>query len=243
MGSADTIPSHYVFSDVDETLINCKSMFDFLSFYLTRRHGPEGTRRAAALREEMAALAAAGVRREAASRTYYRAWAGESASDITREAIRWHRARSADVGFYIPETRAELARHRARGAAVVLVSGAFPAVLGPIARDVGAARVLCTVPEEREGVLTGEIVGAPMLGEGKREAVRALLRDTPHVDAVNCFAYGDHVSDLPMLAEVGHPIVVGPGEDLLDALPAAGHLPPSRGGGAREKTARGAGAS
>jgi HAD superfamily hydrolase (TIGR01490 family) len=220
----DTSPRHYVFSDVDETLISRKSMFDFLSFYLTRRYGPQGARRATTVREDLAARAAAGVPREAASRTYYRAWAGQSASDVTREAIQWHRERSADNTFYIPQTRAALARHRAEGAAVVLVSGAFPAVLGPIAHDVGAAQVLCTVPEERDGVLTGEITGPPMLGKNKRRAVRALLRDNPHIDPAECFAYGDHISDLPMLTEVGHPVIVGPGKELTAALPTAQRL-------------------
>ncbi|MFJ9566109.1 HAD family hydrolase [Streptomyces fuscichromogenes] len=222
----DTSSRRYVFSDVDETLISCKSMFDFLSFYFTRRYGIEGARRAAALREDLAARAAAGVDRETASRTYYRAWAGEPVRDVTREGTRWHRERSADRGFYVPETRAELAEHRARGAALVLVSGAFAAVLGPIAHDVGAARVLCTVPEERGGVLTGEIVGRPMLGNGKLTAVRALLRDDPRADPADCYAYGDHISDLPMLAEVGHPVVVGAGRELLAALPSARRLKP-----------------
>ncbi|MFJ9250675.1 HAD-IB family hydrolase [Streptomyces sp. NPDC101776] len=224
VGSVDTSPRHYVFSDVDETLISRKSMFDFLSFYFTRRYGPEGARRATAVQEDLAARAAAGVRREAASRTYYRSWAGESASGVTLEGIQWHRERSADSDFYVPETCAALARHRAEGAAVVLVSGAFPAVLGPIAHDVGAAQVLCTVPEERDGVLTGEIVGRPMLGTGKRKAVRALLRDNPRVDPADCFAYGDHISDLPMLAEVGHPVIVGTSKELMAALPTAQRL-------------------
>jgi HAD superfamily hydrolase (TIGR01490 family) len=226
VGPVETPPRRYVFSDLDETLIRCKSMFDFLSFYLTRRHGPEGARRAAAVRDDLAALAAAGVPREAASRTYYRAWAGEPASGVAREGTRWHQERSADGGFYVPGTRAALARHRAEGAAVVLVSGAFPAVLGPVAREVGAAGVLCTAPEERDGVLTGELVGAPMLGEAKRDAVRALLRADPHIDPADCFAYGDHISDLPMLTEVGHPVVVGTDQKLLAALPTARHLTP-----------------
>jgi HAD superfamily hydrolase (TIGR01490 family) len=222
----DNSPRHYVFSDVDETLISRKSMFDFLTYYLTRRHGPDGAGRATALREDLAAQAAAGIRREAASRTYYRAWAGQPAEDVTRAGIQWHSDRSADSRFYIPHTCAALAHHRAQGASVVLVSGAFPAVLTPIAHHLGATRILCTVPEERDGVLTGEIIGPPMIGNAKREAVRSLLRRHPHIDPAHCYAYGDHISDLPMLSQVGHPVIVGADTLLIAALPTARRLHP-----------------
>jgi phosphoserine phosphatase len=78
------------------------------------------------------------------------------------------------------------------------------------------------VPLVRDGRYTGEVV-RPMIGEGKREAVLALLRDHPGgVDPRECYAYGDHPSDLPMLECVGNPRVVGGNPDLLSlGLPAA----------------------
>ncbi|WP_330301287.1 HAD family hydrolase [Streptomyces sp. NBC_00503] len=218
------VPTRLVFSDVDETLINCKSMFDFLDYYLTGRYGDRGAATARSVRETLLAQAASGVPRERTNRTYFRAWAGESAAEVRRWGQRWFAERSAEPSFYLAATREALRGHRAQGAAVVLVSGSFPALLDPIAADVGAAHVVCTVPQSRGGVLTGEIVGEPVIGEGKSVAVRELFGRYPQLDPAECFGYGDHISDLPMLAAVGHPVVVGGSAALLARLPAARRL-------------------
>ncbi|MEU6973543.1 HAD family hydrolase [Kitasatospora aureofaciens] len=215
------------FSDLDETLIDCKSMFDFLDFYLGDRYGASGVRRAARVRAELAALAAAGTPREQANRAYYRVWAGEREESVRAAGREWFAQRSRSAGFYIAATREALTRHRAAGDPVVLVSGSFPALVEPVARDIGAAHVVCSRPEVRRGVFTGELVGEPVIGEEKRRAVRALLRAYPHVDPADCYGYGDHVSDLPMLTEVGHPVVVGD-PDLVDRVPGARLLPVGR---------------
>ncbi|MFD8756934.1 HAD family hydrolase [Kitasatospora sp. NPDC059577] len=214
------LPDRLAFSDVDETLIDCKSMFDFLDHYLGVRYGPPGVRRGRRVREEITALAAAGSPRERNSRTYYREWAGEPAGDVAAAGRAWFAERSAQAGFWIAPVRDALARHRAAGGAVVLVSGAFPAILDPIAERVGAAHLVCSRPEVRGGVLTGELVGEPVIGEEKRRAVRALFAAHPHVDPADCHGYGDHASDLPMLTEVGHPVVVGDPR-LAELLPGA----------------------
>jgi HAD superfamily hydrolase (TIGR01490 family) len=226
-------PTRLVFSDVDETLIKTKSMFDFLDFYLVGRDGSAGAARAAAIGRELASLIADGAPREQANRAYYRALAGESADELDDWGRRWFAERSAganpgndisaitDKGFYIPETLNALLAHRADGAQLVLVSGSFPALLRPIAAEVGATRLLCTRPAEQDGRLTGELTGEPVIGPGKRAAVRGLLEKYPHIDPADCYAYGDHLSDLPMLAEVGHPVVVGRDPDLIGALPDA----------------------
>ncbi|WP_042383065.1 HAD family hydrolase [Streptacidiphilus melanogenes] len=221
-------PARLVFSDVDETLIDCKSMFDFLDFYLGERYGPQGVRRARAVRADLTAAASAGVPREQANRSYYRAWAGEPAELVGESGRRWFAERARGAGFYIAATRNALSGHRAAGDRLVLVSGSFPAVVEPIARDVGAAQALCSRPEVRAGVFTGELVGDPVIGEEKRRAVRAVLDAQPQVDPADCYGYGDHVSDLPMLGEVGHPVLVGAPE-LLGRLAGARLLPARRG--------------
>ncbi|MFJ9772041.1 HAD family hydrolase [Kitasatospora sp. NPDC101157] len=224
------------FSDLDETLIDCKSMFDFLDFYLGGRYGPSGVRRAARVRAELVALAAAGTPREQANRAYYRVWAGEREESVGVAGREWFAQRSRVAGFYIAATREALTRHRVAGDPVALVSGSFPALVEPVARDIGAAHVLCSRPEVRRGVFTGELVGEPVIGEEKRRAVRALLRAYPHIDPADCYGYGDHVSDLPMLTEVGHPVVVGD-PDLADRVPGARLLPVGRPLPARALTA------
>jgi HAD superfamily hydrolase (TIGR01490 family) len=214
-----------VFTDVDETLITCKSMFDFLDFHLSEREGPAGAERAAAVLADITALAARGLPREQANRAYYQALRGRPAAEIAEAGARWFAVRSAGTGFFVEGTLAALREHRAAGAGIVLVSGSFPAVLEPIAAAVGADWLLCTRPEVCDELLTGAITGEPLIGEGKRRAVRELLLRFPDIDPADCYGYGDHVSDLPMLTEVGHPVIVGGSADLAGRLPGALRLP------------------
>ncbi|MGW2964742.1 HAD family hydrolase [Streptomyces sp. NPDC001220] len=215
-----------VFSDVDETLIAGKSMFDFLAYYFCGTRGSRGARLAADVRRDLSLRTSAGAPREAMNRLYYRTWAGEPAARVAELAEAWYAERSGAPGFYLAATRRALELHRDAGDTVILVSGSFPAVLAPIAAEVGATHLLCSVPGIQDGVLTGRLVGDPCIGEAKRAAVRDTLRRCPDVDPARCYAYGDHLSDLPMLAEVGHPVIVGGSPELTARLPRARVLDP-----------------
>jgi phosphoserine phosphatase len=80
-------------------------------------------------------------------------------------------------------------------------------ILEPLARELGVVHCLATRLEEHEGRYTGEIEGLQMIGQGKADAVRAFLA-TRGARAAECFAYGDHHTDVPMLEAVGHPVAV-----------------------------------
>ncbi|MER7775495.1 HAD-IB family hydrolase [Streptomyces sp. NPDC096191] len=214
-----------VFCDVDETLITDKSMLSFLRFYFTRRHGRQGDRHAESTCRRLAGMLSSGVPRAEANRAYYEAWKGRRAAEVAQWGIRWLAIRQQEGGFYVERTRTEILRHRANGAGIVLVSGSFPAVLDPIAADIGARHLLCSRPEVREGVFTGRLQDGPVIAEGKRMAMHSLLAHYPHIRPSDCHAYGDHVSDLPMLKAVGHPTVVGEDPQLLAALPGARAIP------------------
>lgn len=155
--------------------------------------------------------------REEVNRAYYRLHAGEDAGELAALGEQWFAERSAEPDFFVPATLAALRRHRAAGAALVLVSGSFSPCLAPLARAVGAAYTLATEPLVERGRYTGEVV-RPMIGAGKRAAVLDLLAFHPGVDPAQCFAFGDHISDLPMLECVGHPRVVGGDAQLLERL-------------------------
>ncbi|MFJ2829030.1 HAD family hydrolase [Streptomyces sp. NPDC087263] len=199
-----------MFCDVDDTLIRCTSPADFLRYYLAGRHGPEGARQAEEFLVDLYGRVARGLPREEANREYHRAWRGRSVVELETWARRWYAERSKAADFYIAATAAELRRHRAEGAAVALVSGTFPPLLGPVAEEVGARFVLSARLERCGRVLTGGLIGPPAIGEGKRTLARELLARHPHIDPADCHAYGDHPSDLPMLRTVGHPVMVAP---------------------------------
>ncbi|MFF8393638.1 HAD family hydrolase [Streptomyces sp. NPDC016172] len=198
-------PRRLVFFDVDETLIGRKSGPDFLRDHFARMHGADGVRRAGEL---LGALA--GLPRAEANRRFHRAFRGCPAAEAEAAARRWYGEHSRADGFYLPTTLAALRRHRAEGASVALVSGTFPPLLAVIAEAVGARFTLGARLERCGPLLTGELIGPPAIGEGKRTLVRQLLARHPDIDPADCWAYGDHPSDLPMLHSVGHAVMVAP---------------------------------
>lgn len=91
----------------------------------------------------------------------------------------------------------------------MFVSGSFDALLKPIARHLGVHQILCApLLLGPGGILTGEIGHPQTIGKGKAEAIELFL-DGQEVDPALCFAFGDDVSDIDMLACVGNPVVVG----------------------------------
>jgi HAD superfamily hydrolase (TIGR01490 family) len=204
---------HFVFCDVDETLISFESIVDFFPYYFD---GPPGSRLRDAHDKCLAPLlkmVRQGAPRETLNRTYYGAYAGETVVEVHASGKRWHDEREAREGFYVPAIREALAAHRRAGADIVLVSGSFAPLLDPIAAAVQARAVLATRLFVREGRYTGEI-DVPMIGHHKADAVRAVLAEHPEVDPRRCYAYGDHPTDVPMLACVGRPVVVGSDPEL-----------------------------
>lgn len=109
--------------------------------------------------------------------------------------------------------------HAMLGHQVVIVSG----TLEPLAHE--AARALeaeiaargfatrihtrATRLKETNGKWTGEILGEPIFGEAKAQAVCALAEEM-HLDLSQCWAYGDSAEDRWMLAAVGNPVAVNP---------------------------------
>jgi HAD superfamily hydrolase (TIGR01490 family) len=194
------------FFDVDETLVNAKTMFDFLSFHL-RAHGDDGGayRRAT---EQLDRLAAAGVSREEINRHYYRFYTGCRWSELLTEGRRWAAEFLARPDALIPAAVAALQRHQEAGHLVVLVSGSFQPCLDPIATRLGADTVRCTQPVVAEdGRLTGDVV-RPIIGCAKADAVQEII-EVQNLTPAACFGYADHASDLAMLRSVGQPSVIG----------------------------------
>jgi HAD superfamily hydrolase (TIGR01490 family) len=110
-----------------------------------------------------------------------------------------------------PAARAAIAAHRARGERVVLVTGSIDFLIAPLARHLGvdAANTIAVTLAEENGRFTGELTGPPLSDEGKARAVRAYAA-REGVDLAAATAYGDSGADLPMLAAVGHAVVVNP---------------------------------
>jgi HAD superfamily hydrolase (TIGR01490 family) len=113
------------------------------------------------------------------------------------DSIRWHVAQRHAVCF-VSGTLDPLARVVARG----------------ISAQVGAPiEVIATRVESCGGYWTGFLAGDHMRGEAKARALRAFAAQRGF-DLSRSFAYGDELSDIPMLNAVGHPATVNPSSRL-----------------------------
>lgn len=200
------------FFDVDGTLTTDTTLFRFLRSYLAAQgHGPHVYEQR---RQRLKAMTALGVPREATNRAYFTNFHDADAKTVARLARVWFAKELAQGGFLNPSAVDALNRHRARGDAVVFVSGSFPAVLAPLAEHFGVSDVWATAPEIIDGRYTGELLREPMIGAAKADAAR-LAASVHGADLAGCSAYGDHLSDLPLLSAVGTPVVVA-GDPRLD---------------------------
>jgi len=112
-----------------------------------------------------------------------------------------------------PETVRLAKDHVAEGREVWLVTAA-PQELGDvIAKELGLTGAIGTKVERKNGILTGQLVGKPIHGSAKRDAIRNLAKER-HLSLKKSYAYSDSHNDLPMLTAVGHPVAVNPDKIL-----------------------------
>ncbi|KQU00380.1 HAD family hydrolase [Sanguibacter sp. Leaf3] len=211
------------FFDVDETLIRPKSMFSFLDRVLLQQGWSSDDRSHAVSR--FSRLAETGAPREQVNAAYYKALAGLSHSWVLELGRTWFFDEVASGSFFHEPVLDELMGLRADGAAVALVSGSFEACLAPVARAVDAEHVLGSEPATADGVYTGEIA-VPMIGAAKADAAQQLI-EALGIDRRRVRAYGDHLSDAPLLRRAGEGVVVGSQPDMrrLAAIEGWRHLP------------------
>ncbi|MCX4617729.1 HAD-IB family hydrolase [Streptomyces mirabilis] len=198
------------FFDVDGTLVDATTMFDFLAHHLSARGRPEEY---PVFRNRLADMTRAGAGRTQRCRAYYGMYEGLPVSSVAEEGAQWFADRAGRPGFFIESALAEFRSHATAGHVTVLLSGSFAACLNPIAEHLGSDVLLCSRPEVRAGRFTGTI-DTPMIGTAKADAV-SNLADEHHLDLGRSFAYGDHISDVPYMEMVGHPVVVGGDAEMV----------------------------
>jgi HAD superfamily hydrolase (TIGR01490 family) len=113
-------------------------------------------------------------------------------------------------------TRALAQQHLDAGQRVWLVTATPVELASIIARRLGLTGALGTVAEVVEGRYTGRLIGVPLHGAAKAEAVRALA-EREGLDLARCTAYSDSANDIPMLSTCGHGVAINPDPDLKKA--------------------------
>jgi HAD superfamily hydrolase (TIGR01490 family) len=106
-------------------------------------------------------------------------------------------------------TRALAQTHLDAGQRVWLVTATPIELARIIAKRLGLTGALGTVAEVENGLYTGRLVGEPLHGPSKAEAVKALA-EREGLDLGRCTAYSDSANDIPMLSAVGTAVAINP---------------------------------
>jgi HAD superfamily hydrolase (TIGR01490 family) len=103
--------------------------------------------------------------------------------------------------------------HRRRGEAVVLLTASSLYLSELVKADLQLDGVLCNRFQVREGLHTGESEGELCFGTGKLRYAESYARQNG-VSLKDCTFYTDSYSDLPVLEQVGAPVLVNPDRRL-----------------------------
>lgn len=139
-------------------------------------------------------------------RASYRRYAGINAADLERSI---DGALGAKIRRSLhPEAIERIKAHRAAGHRTILMTGAIRPFTKPV-EDLFDEVIAADLSVDDKGRYTGFLVGPPMVGEWRSSWLRQWAADQ-RVSLADSFAYADSLADLPLLAEVGHPVAVNP---------------------------------
>lgn len=121
-----------------------------------------------------------------------------------------------------PEALAEIARLRAEGCRIVLVSAAPALIISRLAAHLGVDGYVATeVAPPVDGKFSGRLVGDSVMGEEKVRRLTSYAADA-YGDWELHAAYGDQDLDAPLLALARHPVAVCPMRELAQMAEARG---------------------
>ncbi|MBV9839789.1 MAG: HAD-IB family hydrolase [Solirubrobacterales bacterium] len=218
--AAATDPSAAAFFDLDRTLMEGSSAFQF---------GRAANKAGLLGRRQLLADAWANLR-----------FRLRGASDQDTQALRDRISRSlqgtrvrdlerlgADVLAGVlpriyPQMLALAHQHQDAGRSVYIVTAASRELAEILARVLALDGAIGSqFSEVRDGVFTGRPTGLFIYGTEKALAIEQLARRR-NIDLASSYAYSDSASDLPMLRVVGKPVVVNPDKELARIARAEG---------------------
>lgn len=181
------------FFDVDETVLRIKSMASFLKYYLEYKGYTASQIDSTVM--PLLKLTKSGERREANSH-YFKILRGEKIVDLYSQGQMWFD--SLNISTVLNRiVVTELKNHQQQGGEIVFVSGAFDAILRPLAEYLAVDEVLCCQLDVENGMITGRLK-VQMLGEDKASAMEN------YVGSYNIDLSSSYVTDKPMLQVVNN---------------------------------------
>jgi HAD superfamily hydrolase (TIGR01490 family) len=127
----------------------------------------------------------------------------------------WHREFMRDCvePIVLAKGEALLAKHRAAGDTLLIITATNRFVTAPIAARLGVDTLLATECEMADGRYTGRTTDVPCYKEGKVTRLNRWLAENGMSLEGSCF-YSDSINDLPLLEQVSRPVAVDPDAKL-----------------------------
>lgn len=113
----------------------------------------------------------------------------------------------------LPKAIALLEKHRSAGDTLLIITATNSFITTPIAERLAVKNLLATEIEFSDGHYTGRPLGTPCFQKGKVKKLHDWLAATGQ-NLSDSWFYTDSHNDLPLLAEVTHPVAVDPDETL-----------------------------
>lgn len=198
------------FFDVDETLINEKSMFSILS-YLSHKLDINASFHL----EKIKSMINDGVKREEINKYYYTIYKGISENIFNEHVSSFFGEKiQQDSNFFIHPSIGILEFFRKIDFKIVFISGSSTHILKPVTDYFKPDKVLATEQViDKEGFFTGEIGSYPIIGRGKSTAILKWA-ESENIDLNYCIGVGDHTSDSFFLKKVGFQMVLSGDKEL-----------------------------
>ena len=135
---------------------------------------------------------------------------GDSEEDMIRDCDKWY---ADKVRRHVrPEMVDAMAEHRKQGHKVLLLTAVTIYLARPLGEDLGVDDYICNRLEVKDGKFTGRLVEPTCYGDGKVFLARKFA-ETNDISLSESYFYTDSVTDLPVLEQIGNPVVVNP--DLI----------------------------
>jgi HAD superfamily hydrolase (TIGR01490 family) len=137
-------------------------------------------------------------------------------SDAELQALHQEFMDSVVAPMRLEKAEALLAKHRADGDFLLIITSTNGFITEPIAKALGVDAILATNAERKNGRYTGELDGVPCYQEGKVTRLNEWLKNWSG-DLQGSYFYSDSINDLPLLEVVDKPVAVDP-DDALRAI-------------------------
>ena len=129
----------------------------------------------------------------------------------------WHAGFMRDCiePMILPKGEALIAKHRAAGDLVMIITATNRFITGPIAQRLGVEHLIATECGMQDGQYTGQLVDVPSFQAGKITRLNTWLAE--HQATLDgSYFYSDSYNDLPLLEQVTHAVAVDPDDTLRE---------------------------